>query len=64
MKSKKKKKNGTDELTYKTDSETQRTNLGWVGERDRLRVGDGHVHTALFTVGSQQGSAVQHRELC
>ena len=31
---------------------------------DRLRVGDGHIHTALFTVGSQQGSAVQHRELC
>ena len=27
-------------------------------------IGDGHVHTALFKMDNQQGSTVEHRELC
>ena len=43
------------EQTYASDE---------VGERDRLRVRDGRIYTALFKMGSQQGSTIQHRELC
>ena len=32
--------------------------------RDNWGIGDGHVHTALFEMDNQQGSTVEHRELC
>ena len=31
--------------------------------RDRLRVLDGHVNTAIFKIDNQQGPTVQHRKL-
>ena len=39
--------------------------LEWgTGERrDSLGVWDGHVHTAIFKVDSQQGPVAEHREL-
>ena len=55
------KRNDTNELIYKTDSQTQRTNLwllgggGRMGERDSQGVWDGHVHTATFKMNNQQG---------
>ena len=51
-----KKKNNTNELIYKTetDSQTERMNLwlpeGKGGRRDRLGVWDWHVHTAIFKI--------------
>ena len=33
------------------------------GGRDRLGVGDGHVHTATFKTDNQQGPTTQHRKL-
>ena len=32
--------------------------------RDSQGVWDGHGHTAVFNMESQQGPAVQHRDLC
>ena len=32
--------------------------------RDSQGVWDGHVHTAVFKMDSQQGPIVEHRELC
>ena len=60
------KKNDTNELIYKTetDSQTQRMNLqgeGW-GGRDRLGVWDLYVHTAVFKIDNQQGPTVKIRE--
>ena len=51
------KRNDTDELTYKTetDSQTQKTNLQLPRGRDRQGVWDGHGHTAIFKMGNQQG---------
>ena len=48
-------------LTYKTDSQIQKTNLRLLGER--MGAWDGHVHTATFKMDNQQGPAVQHMEL-
>ena len=31
--------------------------------RDRLKVLDGHVNTAIFKIDNQQGPTVQHRKL-
>ena len=61
--------NDTNELTYKTERLTNLENeLTVAGGRERGRnsqgLGDAHVHTALFTVGSRQGPFAQHRELC
>ena len=35
-----------------------------MGERDSQGVWDGHVHTAIFKTGNQQGPIVQDMELC
>ena len=54
------KRNNTDELIYKTetDSQTKRMNLwfpgGRIGPRDSYGILDGHVHTAVFTMDKQQ----------
>ena len=37
---------------------------GWQNRGKRQGVWDGHVHTAIFKMDSQQGSTVEHRELC
>ena len=34
------------------------------GERDKLRVCDGHVHTAMFGMDNKQGFTVLHTEFC
>ena len=34
------------------------------GGMDCLGVQDGHAHTTIFKVDNQQGSTVQHSELC
>ena len=34
------------------------------GGKDSQGVWQGHAHTAIFKMDSQQGPAVQHRELC
>ena len=58
------KRNDTNELTYKTetDSQTSRRHLrlsgGRMGGRDSQAVGDGHVHTAVLKMDNQQGPAV------
>ena len=63
-------RNDTNELTYKTetDSQTQRKNLWLSGGRMRGRniqgVWDGHVQSAIFKMDNQQEPTVQHRELC
>ena len=53
-------KNDTDELTYKTetDSQTQKTNL-WLPKekrvgRDKLGVWDQRIHTTICKIGKQQ----------
>ena len=60
------KKNDTNELTYKTerDSQTQKTMLWLLGGRDSQGVWEGHAHTAIFKMDNQKGPTVQHRELC
>ena len=59
------KRNGTNELTYKTerDSQTQKKNLWLPGGMDSQRVCKGHAHTAIFKMDNQQGSTVQYMEL-
>jgi len=58
------KQNDTNELTYKTetDSQTSRRHLllsgGRMGGRDSQAAGDGHVHTAVLKMDNQQGPAV------
>ena len=37
---------------------------GRLGETDRLAIWDGHVHTTVSEMDSQQGRTVEHRELC
>ena len=39
-------------------------NLWLPGGKDGQGIWDGHVHTAIFKTDNQQGSTVQHRELC
>ena len=50
------KTNDTNELIYKTetDSQPQRRNLWFPSRRESQGVWDGHVHTAIFKVGNQQ----------
>ena len=59
-------RNDTDELTYKTerDSQTLKTNLQLMEGRGSWGVWDRQVHTAIFKMGNQQGPPVEHRELC
>ena len=63
------KKIDTNELIYKTetDSQTQKTNLwlpkGEVGGRDKLEVWDQQKQTAIYKIDKQQGPTVQHRKL-
>ena len=57
-------KNDTDELIYKTetDSQTSKTNLwlkkGKVKGRDRLGAWNRHKHTIVYGMDGQQGPAV------
>ena len=64
-----KKKNDTNELIYKTetDSQTYRTNLQLLGGwREGIVKGvwDGHIYMAIFKMDRQQGLTVWHIELC
>ena len=58
------KRNNTNDLTYKRGraAQTYRMNLWLQGEagegRDTQGVWDGHVHTAMFKMDSQQGPTV------
>ena len=72
------KRNDTDELIYKTetDSQTKRMNLwspgGRIGRRDSQGIWDGHVHTAGCVyiqmykqqMDKQQCPTIYHREHC
>ena len=64
------KKKGTNELIYKTEtnSQTQKKNLWllgvWIRGRYSQGIWDGHVHTTVFKMDNQQGPTVQNRELC
>ena len=55
------KKNDTNELIYKTetDSQTLKTNLrlpkGKSGRRDKLEVWDLQMHTTIYKIDKQQG---------
>ena len=54
-------------LTYKskTDSQTQKTNILWLGEGTISQgLWEGHVPTAMFRIDNQQRPIIQHRELC
>ena len=55
----------TNELTYKTetDSQTQKMNLQLTGGRDSKGVWESHVDTAIFQMHKQQGLSAQHMEL-
>ena len=62
------KRNYTTELTHKRKTKrlrerTQGYQRGRMGGRDNYQAWDGHVHTAIFKMDSQQGPTVQHREL-
>ena len=39
-------------------------NLGLPEGRERQKVWESHVHTAVFKMENQQGPAVEHKELC
>ena len=65
--------NDTNKLIHKTETESQRMNLGLLGKGERWgRIGRGdshgvwdpHVCTALFKLDDQQGPVAVHRELC
>ena len=58
------KRNDTNELTDKRDSQTWKMNLQLPGGRESWGLWDGHVHTAVFRMGDQQGPTEEHRELC
>ena len=47
----------------KRDSQTQKTNLWLPGGRDSQGLWEGHVHTAVFKMNSQERPIVQHMEL-
>ena len=59
------KRNDTNEFTYKTerDSQTQKMNSWLSVGRHSYRLGEGHVHTAIFKMDNQQRPIVQHMEL-
>ena len=50
------KRNDTNELTFKTerDSQTQTTNLRLLGGRNSEGVWEDHVHTAVFKMDNQE----------
>ena len=58
------KRNDTNEVTKQKPAHRLMVawETGW--EEGTLRVWDGHVHTAVFRIGSRQGPTLQHRELC
>ena len=56
-------KNYPDELIYRTETDSEKELMS-PGGRDRLRVWDWHVHTAIFKVDNQQGPTVHHKDLC
>ena len=62
------KRNYTNKLIYKTDSQIQRMNFwfpgGRMAQRDSQGVWDGHVHTAIFKMDNQQEPTVEHMKLC
>ena len=47
-------KNYPDELIYRTETDSEKELMS-PGGRDRLRVWDWHVHTAIFKIDNQQG---------
>ena len=50
---------------YKTETDSQAENkLMAASGKDRDAVRDGHGQTAIFKMDTQQGSTVQHWELC
>ena len=56
------KRSNTNELTYKTERDSQTLiMITWGKEQG---VWDGHVHTAIFKIDNQRGPTTQHRELC
>ena len=61
------KRNYTNELIHKTDSQITEwiygLHGGRIGRRDSYGVWDRHSHTAIFRVDNQQVPTVQHREL-
>ena len=58
------KRNDTNELTDKRDSQTWKMNLQLPGGRESWGLWDGHVHTAVFKMDHQQRPTIQLRELC
>jgi len=54
------------DLDTENDSQTEKKLIegGGGGGGDSYGVWDGHVHTAIFKMGNQQGPIVQHKELC
>ena len=59
------KRNNTNELTHKTETDSQTYGCqrrGRMEGRDSQGVWDGHVHTAIFKMDNQQGATVQHME--
>ena len=60
------KRNDTNELITK-QKQTNRLGLwlpgGKNGVKDTQGIWDGHVHTAVFKIDSQQGPTVQHMKL-
>ena len=50
--------NDANELIFKTDSQTRRTNSRWpegrIGGGNSWGAGDGHIHTAIFKMDNQQ----------
>ena len=61
------KRNYTNELIQKTDSQNQRTNIQLPGDKNRGKiqgVWDQHVYIPIPKMDNQQGLTVEHRELC
>ena len=63
------KKNGTNELIYKTETDSQTSGMKFwvpglgVGEDQTGSLGlTCKIHTAIFKIDNQQGPTVQHRE--
>ena len=59
-------KNYVNELIYKTDSETQKTNLccqRQSGGVTNQGVWNKNIHTTIYAIDNQQGSTIQHWEL-
>ena len=51
----------TNELAYRMEPLTDRE----PGVKNGVKIAwDGHVHTAIFKMDNQQGTTIQHKELC